>query len=157
MRRIGLAVVLAVSISLVLAPLAAVGQPAKTARIGWLSFYPAPTAPIPELEAFRQSLRNLGYIEGRNLYIEYRWAAASQSQLPALAADLVRLKVDLIVVGGHTPAILAAKRATSTIPIVFPVSGDPVGTGIVARRTRAGTSQGSVSSPRRWAGSACSY
>jgi putative tryptophan/tyrosine transport system substrate-binding protein len=136
MRRIGLAVILV--LSLTLAPLAAVGQPAKTARIGWLSFYPAPTAPIPELEAFRQGLRNLGYIEGRNLYIEYRWAAASQSQLPALAADLVRLKVDLIVVGGHTPAILAAKRATSTIPIVFPVSGDPVGTGIVASLAHPG-------------------
>jgi putative ABC transport system substrate-binding protein len=90
------------------------------------------------LDAFRQQLRQLGYVEGQNLVIEYRWAADRDDQLPRLAADLVQLKVDVIVVEGHTPAIQAAKQATSTIPIVMAVSGDPVNTGLVESLARPG-------------------
>ena len=89
------------------------------------------------MEAFRQELSKLGWIEGKNITIEYRFAEQKPERLPELAADLVRLKVDLIVVsGGPTP--LAAKRATSTIPIVMTTSADPVGAGLVASLARPG-------------------
>jgi putative ABC transport system substrate-binding protein len=102
-------------------------QPAKVARIGYLSLGPAAGYP----KALLQGLRELGYVEGQNIVIEYRCAEGKAERLPALAAELVSLKVDVIVAGG-TPAPLAAKRATSTIPIVMPTAGDPVGTGLVA-------------------------
>src|SRR5713101_8137370 len=102
---------------LLAAPLAAQAQPAeKVPRIGFL-FYGAP-GPSPELDAFRQGLRDLGYIEGQNITIEYRFANGQVGRLPELAADLVRLKLDVIVTPG-TPASMAAKKATSTVPIVF--------------------------------------
>jgi putative ABC transport system substrate-binding protein len=88
-------------------------------------------------EAFRQALRELGYVEGRNLTIEYRWAAGKEERLPELAAELVRLKVDIIVTA-TTPGIAAAKRATSTIPIVMAAVADPVGSGLVAGLARPG-------------------
>jgi putative ABC transport system substrate-binding protein len=107
-------------------PLTAAAQQAgKVYRIGYLGPGSGSTLPAA-LDAFRQQLRQLGYVEGQNLTIEYRWAADNDEQLPRFAADLVRLKVDVIVVEGHTPAIQAAKNATSTIPIVMGVSGDPV-------------------------------
>jgi putative ABC transport system substrate-binding protein len=87
--------------------------------------------------AFVQRMRELGWSEGRNLAIEYRWAEGHTERLPELANELVRLKVDVIVTH-NTPPPLAAKRATSTIPIVFATSGDPVGTGIVASLARPG-------------------
>src|SRR5215813_7334671 len=129
-----------VSLALVLlaAPLAAEAQhPAQSYRIGYLGPGSGSTLPAA-LDAFRQQLRQLGYVEGQNLGIEYRWAADRDDQLPRLAADLVRLKVDVIVVEGHTPAILAAKQATSTIPIVMGVSGDPVKTRLVESLARPG-------------------
>ena len=89
------------------------------------------------MEAFRQELSKLGWIEGKNITIEYRFAEQKSERLPELAADLVRLKVDLIVVAGDAPA-LAAKRATTTIPIVMANSGDPVGAGLVASLARPG-------------------
>jgi putative ABC transport system substrate-binding protein len=110
---------------------------ARIYRIGYLGPGSGSTLPAA-LEAFRQQLHELGYVEGQNLAIEYRWAADKDDQLPRLAADLVRLKVDVIVVEGHTPAIQAAKKATSTIPVVMGVSGDPVKTGLVESLARPG-------------------
>jgi putative ABC transport system substrate-binding protein len=89
------------------------------------------------VDAFRQEMRKLGWIEGKNITIEYRFAEQKDERLPELAADLVRLKIDLIVVTGG-PAALAAKGATSTIPIVIAQVGDPVGQGLVASLARPG-------------------
>ncbi len=120
------------------APLAAGAQaPAKIPRIGFLTSLSS-TDSAHLLEAFRQGLRDLGYVEGQNIAIESRFGAEGRPErLPALAADLVRLKVDVIVTGGP-PAPVAAKQATSTIPIVFAVSGDPVAEGLVASLARPG-------------------
>jgi putative ABC transport system substrate-binding protein len=135
MRLIGLAVVLA--LSLFAAPLAAEGQnkAGKVSRIGFL-FYGAP-GPSAEVDAFRQGLRELGYIEGQNVTIDYRFASGQVERLPELATELARLKVDVIVTP-NTPAAMAAKQATSTIPIVFAVVADPVGAGLMANFARPG-------------------
>jgi putative ABC transport system substrate-binding protein len=117
-----------------LLPLAAEAQPqAKTARIGFLSLSPGPTSTMD----ISPGLRELGWIEGQNLTIEYRWAANRDDQLPTLAAELVRLKVDIIVTSS-TPAAQAAKRATTTIPIVMTFVADPVGSGLVVSLARPG-------------------
>jgi len=117
-------------------PFAAEAQQAgKVPRIGFL-FYGSP-GPSPELDAFRQGLRELGYIEGQNITIEYRSADNKLDRLSALADELVRLKVDVIVTPG-TPASVAAKHATSTIPIVFAGVADAVGAGLVANFARPG-------------------
>ena len=121
---------------LLAAPLATEAQQATTiARIGWLGTQAAGGPHL--LEAFRQGLRDLGYTEGRNVVIEYRYSAGKSEQLPALAAELVALKVDVIV-AANTPAALAAKRATRTIPIVCPAFPDPVATGLVTSFARPG-------------------
>src|SRR5712692_2571488 len=96
-------------------------QAAKVARIGWLALNLVASPHLPE--AFRQGLRDLGYVEGRNLVIEYRDAEGKVERLPTLAAELVALKVDVILVPGTLPA-LAAKQATRTLPIVFANVGD---------------------------------
>jgi len=100
----------------------------KVHRIGYLNLR---AGPVLQDEAFVQALRELGYVEGRNLIIDYRWAAEKEEQLPALAAELVALKVEVIVTSA-TPAVSAAKRATNTIPIVMAAVADPVGSGLVA-------------------------
>jgi len=87
------------------------------------------------LEAFWQEMRKLGWIEGKNITIEYRFAEQKQDRLPELAAELVRLKVDVIL-GGGLPGVSAAKGATTTIPIVMTSVGDPVGEGMVASLAR---------------------
>jgi putative ABC transport system substrate-binding protein len=109
-------------------------QPKKVPRIGFL-LQAAPTS--PQVEAFRQGLREFGYIEGKNILIEYRHTEGKPDRLPDLAAELVRLKVDLIVVSGAL-ATSAAKKATGEIPIVMAVAGDPVASGHVASLGRPG-------------------
>jgi putative ABC transport system substrate-binding protein len=109
-------------------------QAGKAHRVGFLSLQSGLTSTT---EAFRQGLRELGYVEGRNLIIEYRWAARKEERLPELAADLVRLKVDVIVTAA-VPTVEAARRATSTIPIVMAAVADPVGSGLVASLARPG-------------------
>ena len=124
------------SVGFLAGPLAAGAQPpAGVPRIGFL-FYGSP-GPSPELDAFRQGLRELGRVEGQNIVIEYRFGGGRVERLPELAAELARLKPDIIVTPG-TPASLAAKRATSTIPIVFAGVADAVGAGLVATLARPG-------------------
>lgn len=111
------------------------GQPAgKTNLIGFLGGTSAGDVPLPR---FREGLRELGYLEGRNVAFEYRFAEDKNERLPGLAAELVRRKVDVILTHG-SPATRAAKDATSTIPIVMVGTGDPVGTGFVASLARPG-------------------
>jgi putative tryptophan/tyrosine transport system substrate-binding protein len=105
-------------------------QPKKIPRIGFLLAVPASTISA-RLQAFRQGLRELGYVEGKNIVIEWRSTKGKADSLPTLAAELVRLKVDLIVTGGPPPTRFA-KEATSTIPIVMGYDDDPVGSGFVA-------------------------
>jgi putative ABC transport system substrate-binding protein len=121
---------------LLAAPLAVEAQQAaKVARIGYMS---PNLADWPHThEAFRQGLRDLGYVEGRNLVIEYRDAEGKLERLPALAAELVALKVDVIV-APNTVAALAAKQVTRTLPVVFAVATDPVASGLVASLARPG-------------------
>ena len=109
-------------------------QESKARRIGYLSMR---AGPGPLDEQFIGALRELGRIEGRNLTIEYRWAADKEERLPALAAELVRLDVEVIVTSA-TPAISAAKHATSTIPIVMQSVADPIGSGFVTNLARPG-------------------
>jgi len=109
-------------------------QAGRVHRIGFLSLQSGPTSTT---EAFHQGLRELGYVEGRNLIIEYRWASRKEERLPELAAELVRLKVEVIVTAA-APTIEAARRATSTIPIVMAAVADPVGSGLVANLARPG-------------------
>ena len=119
-----------------LVALAATQQPAKVPRIGFL-WSSGRTATPKNEEAFRQGLRGLGYVEGQNIALENRWAEGRFDRLPALAGELVRVRVDLIVTAG-TPAARAAKETTTTIPIVAVAVGDPVGTGLVASLARPG-------------------
>jgi ABC-type uncharacterized transport system substrate-binding protein len=111
-------------------------QPARIHRIGILSPVSGSVFPA-RVEAFRQRLRELGYVEGKNLVIEYRYTEGKGERLPDLVAELVRLKVDIIVTIGPG-ATLAAKKASGTIPIVFASANDPVGTGIVSSLARPG-------------------
>src|SRR5262249_39695868 len=123
--------------SILAGPLGAEAQQAtKVARIGFLSLNLAPNRHLNE--AFRQGLRDLGYIEGHNFVIDSRDADGKFERLPALAAELVVLKVDVIVTGGGTPPALAAKQATRTLPIVFASAADPVTDGLVASLARPG-------------------
>src|SRR5262249_49902046 len=113
-------------------------QPGKISRVAFLS----PGSPeSPQLEAFRDGMCQLGYVEGQNIIIEYRYARNKLDQLPSLAHELVLLKPDVIYTYS-TPGLLAAKQATTTIPIVVGAAGDLVGRGIVASLARPGeTSQ----------------
>ncbi len=120
----------------VLMPLAAHAQPAGIPVVGFLH-YASATKLTRLADAFRQGLREVGYIESQNVVVEYRWAEGQYDRLPALAADLVRHGVDVITAGGAVAA-QAAKKATTTIPVVFTSGADPVATGLVASLSRPG-------------------
>jgi ABC-type uncharacterized transport system substrate-binding protein len=117
-------------------PLAAPAQQGKVWRIGFLETIAA-SQNAPNMDAFRQGMRERGYVERQNFVIEYRSADGRSERFPVLAAELVRLDVDLIVTRA-TPAVIAAKNATATIPIVMAASGDPLGTGVVVSLARPG-------------------
>jgi putative tryptophan/tyrosine transport system substrate-binding protein len=110
-------------------------QPAKVHRIGFFSG--GVSGSSPDIEAFRQGLRDLGYVEGKNVVIEYRYTERNESRYPDLVSDFVRLKVDVIMCE-CTSATIAAKKATSTIPIVMTSTTDPVGNGLIASLARPG-------------------
>src|SRR4029077_4081329 len=112
-----------VTLGLLAAPLAVEAQQAGTVpRIGYLGISPD----MEVVELFRQGLRELGRVDGQNITIEYRWTEGKSERLPQLVAELIQLKVDVIYVWGSSAAVLAAKQATTTIPIVFQMPADPV-------------------------------
>jgi putative tryptophan/tyrosine transport system substrate-binding protein len=118
-------------------PLAArAQQPARIVRIGFLGAT-TPSGVEGRLRRFRDGLRDLGYVEGQNILIDFRWAEGNYARLAEFAAELIRLKVDILVTYG-TPGTLAAKQAATTVPIVMLVSGDAVATGLVASLARPG-------------------
>jgi ABC-type uncharacterized transport system substrate-binding protein len=112
-------------------------QPGKVPRIGYVSGTGSPSDPGPYVEAFRQGLRDLGYVEGKNILVEFRYLEGNVNRAPALVAELVQLKVDVLVLI-TLPSIRAAKQATKTIPIVMLTTVDPVGTGLVDGLARPG-------------------
>jgi putative ABC transport system substrate-binding protein len=137
MIRGGTRLLVAMILGALIAPLSGEAQPpARVSRIGML-VSGSPATHQFMVDAFRQNLRELGYVEGSNMKLELRWAEGKLDRLPDLAVDLVRLGVDIIVVGG-TPTVRAAKQATNTIPIVVWGAGDLVGTGLVASLARPG-------------------
>jgi len=137
MRLSPAVVSVALALNLLAPPAAGEAQPAgKVYRIGYLG-YPTRSVESKHLEVFQQRLRELGYVEGQNLVIEYRWAEGKPDRLAELAADLVRLRVDVLAAAGN-PSIVALKGATQTIPIVMVVAGDPVGAGLVRSLGRPG-------------------
>jgi putative ABC transport system substrate-binding protein len=112
-------------------------QPKKIPRIGYVSERSTANNPGPRVEAFRRGLRDLGYIEGKNILVEYRYSEGKSDRAPSLVAELVQLKVDVLVVES-LPSIRAAKQATKTIPIVMVTSQDPVATGLIDSLARPG-------------------
>ena len=129
---------LLLTVLLITASSAEAQQPKKVPRIGYLAAID-PASESTRSEAIRLALRELGYIEGQNIAIEYRYAEGKRDRLPELAAELVRLKVDIIVVAGGADRVRAAKNATKTIPIVMTGAGaDPVEAGFVESLARPG-------------------
>src|SRR6266478_6023540 len=118
-------------------PFAAHAQKNPTPVVGVLHGG-SPDLNEPNVSAFRQGLAGLGYVEGRNILIEYRWAEGKPERFPVLAAELVALKADVILTAGGTLAALAAKQATTILPIVFTVVGDPIAEGLVTSLARPG-------------------
>src|SRR3984893_13331439 len=117
---------------LLAAPRAAGGQPAaKVWRIGYITSQSAASTGRVSFDAFRQGVRDLGYVEGQNIVIESRWADGDYERLPTLAKELVSLNLDLIVSGGGDPTVRAVKAATTTVPIVF-ITGSAVAAGLVS-------------------------
>jgi putative tryptophan/tyrosine transport system substrate-binding protein len=138
MKKAAVPSILVAVVLLVAAVIAEAQQPKKVPRIGYLSPVD-PATDSPRAEGIRRALRELGYIEGQNIAIEYRYAEGKRDRLPELAADLVRLKVDIIIVASGDATIQAAKNATKTIPIVMAGTGsDPVRAGHVESLARPG-------------------
>jgi putative tryptophan/tyrosine transport system substrate-binding protein len=119
-------------------PVAAPAQQPTMPVVGFLSAEWPNAVVADRLRAFREGLNDTGYFQGRNVIIEYRWAEGRNDRLPALAAELVRLPVNVIVCAGSTPAAIAAKAASTTVPIVFYGGADPVSMGLVASLSRPG-------------------
>ena len=136
MRKTGALSILFLVVLLAVAVIAEAQQPTKVPRIGYLST-DSPSTIAARIEAFRQGLRELGYVEGKNIVIEWRFGEGKAARLPGLAAELFRLKVDVIVTSGPA-ATRAAKEATVTIPIVTAQDPDPVGNGLVASLAQPG-------------------
>ena len=136
MKKAALLSILIVVVQLAVGVMAEAQQPGKIPRIGFLG---NSTAALEEnlVEPFRQGLHDLGYVEGRNILIEYRWAEGKYERFPTLIAELIALKVDVIVTAG-TPASLAVKKATTSIPLVMIAVGDPVGTGLITSLAHPG-------------------
>jgi len=135
--RCALTKLITVLLLLVAIPVAVAGQePSRVWRVGFLAAG-SHSPGDPRVDAFRRGFRDLGYVEGRNLTLEFRWADGHANRLSGLAGELAKLKVDVIVTQG-TQATDAARRAVTTIPVVFAVAGDPVGTGLVTSLARPG-------------------
>jgi putative tryptophan/tyrosine transport system substrate-binding protein len=148
-------IVLIVALALYWTPLSLEAQPVgQVRRIGFLALGShAVISTSPRFEAFREGLRELGWVEGQNLILEARYAEGKEEPLPELAGELVCLKVEVIVVVGGRPAVRATQHATSTIPIVGVMMGDPVGEGLVASLARPGGNiTGLSGTPREMAG-----
>src|SRR5437660_7692599 len=136
MRKAGVLSILFVVVPLAVAVIGEAQQPTNVPRMGFLSSL-SPAVVLDRVEAFRQGLRELGYVEGKNIIIDWRYAQGKTERLPDLAAELVRLNVDVIVTGG--PAVNRfAKEATHTIPIILAFDNDPVGNGFAASLARPG-------------------
>ncbi|HEX7233028.1 MAG TPA: ABC transporter substrate-binding protein [Candidatus Binatia bacterium] len=112
-------------------------QPKKIPRIGYVSDSGEPSSPGPQIEAFRQGLRDLGYVEGQNIFVEYRYGEGQSNRYASLVTELLQLKVDVLVVRA-LPSIRAAKQATQTIPIVMVTTQDPMATGLIDRLAQPG-------------------
>jgi ABC-type uncharacterized transport system substrate-binding protein len=125
------------AILLALCSIAEAQQPAKIPRIGYLVTSGDPTNPGPSVEAFRQGLQDLGYVEGKNILVEYRYSEGKSDRIPSFVSEFVQLKVDVLVVT-NPPSIRAAKQATKTIPVVMVSTADPVATGIIDSLARPG-------------------
>jgi len=136
MRRRDFIKLIAVSVSVL--PCAVRGQQSSSQRIGILSPLPPSAVASPSFEIFRSTLREAGYVEGKNISFEYRWADGSPERLAIFAAELANLKVDVIFCGPGTPTAIAAQKASATIPIIFVGAGDAVGAGLVASLARPG-------------------
>jgi putative tryptophan/tyrosine transport system substrate-binding protein len=137
MKKAAVPSILIAVVLLALGVIAEAQQPKKVPRIGYVSGTGDPKTPGPLVGGFRQGLRDLGYIEGKNILVEYRYAEGKLDRIPGLVAELVQLKVDVFVSATLT-AILAAKQATKTIPIVMLINVDPVAAGIVDSLARPG-------------------
>jgi putative tryptophan/tyrosine transport system substrate-binding protein len=138
MKRAAVSSILVAVVLLALAVMAEAQQPKKVPRIGFLAGFSSFSDRKQRIEAFIQGLRELGYAEGQNVFVEYRYAGGNADDHPKLAAELVSFKVDLIVVGGGSSLARAAKETTKTIPIVMTGGSDPVGAGLVASLARPG-------------------
>jgi putative ABC transport system substrate-binding protein len=143
MRKAGVLSILLVVVLLAVAGIAEAQQPKKVPRIGFLRGTDYPSA---YTEAFRQGLRELGYVEGQNITVEYREGQSNVERYFELAAELVRLKVDLIVVAGGTQPVQTVKKATSTTPIVMTNVSDPIAAGLIASFARPGENVTGLSS-----------
>ena len=139
MKRAAVPSILIAVVLLAVAVIAEAQQPKKVPRVGFLlqRVSPTPTTPEPFADAFRQGLRDLGYVEGKNILVEYRYAEGKRDRTPSQVAELVQLKVDVLVVRSLS-AIRVAKQATKTIPIVMVTTQDPVATGLIDSLARPG-------------------